>query len=278
MEKQKRHQRRALTAILIAVLATAIGAVFGAASNGSAASGTAPKNTTEPSVSGTAQQGQTLTADHGNWSGTTPITYRYQWQRCDAKGGSCAGISGATARLYDVKSQDVGNTLRVRVTAVNSAGSTAASSNATTVVLPATAPKPPTPATGCPSGSGVINVADLTPPARLNIDSWTANPSVLTRTVGTLTIKVHISACNGRAVQGALVYAAAVPFNQFTTSEVQSDSTGWATLTEQQQGGYPANPGRQQLLAVYLRARKAGDAQGQGVFTARLVSFPVRLH
>ena len=276
MDKQKRLQRRALTAIVIAVLATAIGAVFGAAGSGQAASSaTAPKNTTEPSISGTAQQGQTLSANHGDWSGTAPITYHYQWQRCDAKGGSCAGISGATARLYDVKSQDVGNTLRVHVTATNSAGSTTANSNATSVVAPATAKPAPN---GCPAGTGTVNVSDLSPPARLAIDTWNANPSTLTRDVGTLTIKVHISACGGRAVQGALVYAAAVPFNQFTTSEVQSDGTGWATITEQQQSGYPANPGRQQLLAVYLRARKAGDPQGQGVFTARLVSFPVRLH
>lgn len=272
---QNRLQRRALTAIVIAVLATAIGAVFGAAQSGTAASGTPPKNNTPPSISGTAQAGQTLTANKGDWSGTLPIDYSYQWQRCDAAGANCAGISGANKQLYDLKSQDVGHTLRVRVTAKNSAGSTNALSNQSTVVLPGAAPKP---ATGCPAGTGTINVTDLMPPARLSIDSWTANPSVLTRNVGTLTIKVHISACNGRAVQGALVYAAAVPFNQFTVSEVQSDANGWATITEQQQGGYPANPGRQQLLAVFLRARKAGDPQGQGVFTARLVSFPVRLH
>jgi hypothetical protein len=274
MDKRKRLQRRALTAIVIAVLATAIGAVFGAPGSGRAA-GTPPKNNTEPSISGTAQQGQTLTADHGDWSGTAPITYSYQWQRCNTAGNNCAGISGANARLYDVKSQDVGHTLRVRVTAKNSAGSTAAVSNATAVVLPATAPKP---ANGCPPGTGTINVTDLSSPARLSIDSFNANPSVLGKSVGTLTIKVHVSSCNGRAVQGALVYAAAVPFNQFTPVEVQSDSTGWATITEQQQSGYPANPAHQQLLAVFLRARKAGEPQGQGVFTARLVSFPVKLH
>lgn len=276
MKQRNRLQRRALTALVIAVLATAIGAVFGAAQNGSAASGTAPVNVKAPVARGTAQVGQTLDADHGDWSGTQPITYAYQWQRCNATGGSCAGISGANRELYDVKSQDVGHTLRVRVTAKNSAGSNSATSAATSVVTPATVPAPK-PATGCPAGTGTINVTDLTPPARLNIDSFTSNPSVLGKSVGTLTIKVHISACNGRAVSGALVYAAAVPFNQFTVSEVQTDANGWATITEQQQNGYPANPGRQQLLAVFLRARKAGDAQGQGVFTARLVSFPVRL-
>jgi hypothetical protein len=274
MEKKTRLQRRALTAIVIAVLATAIGAVFGAPGAGRAAD-TPPKNTQEPSISGTPQQGQTLTADPGQWSGTKPISYSYQWRRCNTAGNNCLAISGATGRLYDVKSQDVGHPLRVRVTAKNSAGSSSAVSNATSPVAPAgPAPKP---SNGCPAGSGTINVSDLAPPARLAIDTWNANPSVLGRNVGTLTIKVHISACNGRAVQGALVYAAAVPFNQFTPVEVQTDSTGWATITEQQQGGYPANPGHQQLLAVFLRARKAGDPQGQGVFTARLVSFPVHL-
>jgi hypothetical protein len=277
MKNLNRLQRRALTATLIAGLAIAIGAVFGAAGVGTAASGTPPKNTTEPSVSGTAQQGKTLTANPGSWSGTSPISFSYQWVRCDSTGNNCAGISGANERLYDVKGQDVGHTLRVRVTAKNSAGSTFSRSNATAVVLPATAnPKPAS--NGCPSGSGTINVSDLTPPAGLVIDTWNSTPSVLNKDVGTLTIKVHISACGGRNVQNALVYAAAVPFNQFAVSEVQTDSSGWATLNEQQQNGYPANPGHQQLLAVFLRARKAGDAQGQGVFTARLVSFPVRLH
>jgi len=272
MDKRNRLQRRALMAIVIAALATAIGAVFGSAQNGSAATsaGTPPKNTTEPSISGTAQQGQTLTADPGQWSGTQPISYGYSWRRCDATGNNCLGISGANQRLYDVKAQDVGHPLRVRVTAKNSAGTTAATSNPTSVVTPAGAPKP---VNGCPTGNGTVNVSDLSSPARLSIDSFNSNPSVLSKSVGTLTIKAHISACNGRNVQGALVYAAAVPFNQFTTSEVQSDSTGWATITEQQQNGYPANPGRQTQLTVFLRARKAGEPQGQGVSTSRLVAF-----
>jgi hypothetical protein len=79
-------------------------------------------------------------------------------------------------------------------------------------------------------------------------------------------------------VQGALVYAAAVPFNQFDVApEVQTDANGTATINEPQLAGYPASP-RQQLLAVFLRARKSGEPQGQGVATSRLVSFKVDLH
>lgn len=275
MKHSKPLKGRILSAALLALAAIAIGAVFGAARTGQAATATAPSEKNPPTISGTPQVGSTLTADHGDWNGTQPISYRYQWLRCDATGGSCAGISGATARLYDVKSQDVGHTLRVRVTATNKDGSATDSSAPTAVVTP----KAPTPApTGCPAGTGTIQISQLTPPANLAIDNFSSSPSVLGRHVGTLTIRVHVSACGGRPVQGALVYAAAVPFNQFTVApEVQTGSDGWATINEPQLRGYPVSR-VQQLLAVFLRARKSGEPQGQGVSTSRLVSFKVNLN
>ena len=91
----------------------------------------APVNTSPPTVSGLAQQGQTLTADPGSWSGTAPISYTYQWQRCSP---GCVNISGATNSTYLVAAADVGATLRVAVTGSNSAGSATASSAQTGVV------------------------------------------------------------------------------------------------------------------------------------------------
>ena len=94
----------------------------------------APSNDSPPTASGNAQQGQTLTASTGSWSGTTPMTYTYQWQRCDASGQACAPITGAVASSYVPISADVGSTMRTSVTASNSAGSATASSVATAVV------------------------------------------------------------------------------------------------------------------------------------------------
>ena len=104
---------------------------------GSAAAAAAPpKNTSPPTISGQAQNGQTLAADPGTWSGDQPMTFTYQWRRCNAKGSSCANIIGATKNTYAASSVDVGNTLRVRVRAANSAGSSAAVSAPTGVVAP----------------------------------------------------------------------------------------------------------------------------------------------
>ncbi len=94
----------------------------------------APVNTTAPSISGTAQQGATLTALDGSWSGTPPIDFSYTWQICDSHGAGCNTIGGATAQTYVPSSSDVGHTVRVQVKATNSGGSASALSGSSAVI------------------------------------------------------------------------------------------------------------------------------------------------
>ena len=94
---------------------------------------TPPTSLTLPSISGVAQQGQTLSASTGTWSGS-PTAYSYAWLRCGPKGGGCVAIVGATSSTYQVIAADVTHTLRVTVTATNGGGSTPATSNRTTLV------------------------------------------------------------------------------------------------------------------------------------------------
>ena len=94
----------------------------------------APVNSTPPTISGSTTEGQTLTANPGAWSGSTPISHSYQWRRCDTAGANCADIAAATATTYALVAADVGHTIRVRETATNAFGQNSADSAPTAVV------------------------------------------------------------------------------------------------------------------------------------------------
>ena len=81
--------------------------------------GPAPVDISPPSISGVAQQGQTLNEAHGSWSGS-PTSYRYQWDACDSAG--CADIPGATGQSYGLTAADVGKHIVVLESAANAAG------------------------------------------------------------------------------------------------------------------------------------------------------------
>jgi len=118
-----------------------------------------PENISPPTISGTAQQGQTLTEKHGGWT-NFPSGYEYQWLRCNSSGTSCAAISGASNETYVPLAEDVGHTLRVQEIASNIWGPSApAESTATAVVVP---PVPASPPADPPSSGGPRSV-QLTP-------------------------------------------------------------------------------------------------------------------
>ena len=86
--------------------------------------GNAPVNSVAPALSGTAQEGQTLTCSTGTWSGTP--TYSYQWKR------NGSNIGSATNSTYVLVTADVGQSIKCTVTATNALGSSNADSNTVT--------------------------------------------------------------------------------------------------------------------------------------------------
>jgi hypothetical protein len=94
--------------------------------------GFVPLPVTPPTITGTAQQGQTLSAGAGKWGNSPQLAY--QWQKCDAAGAACADVAGATAQTYTVTPTDAGATLRVMEKATNRFGTATAQSAQTTVV------------------------------------------------------------------------------------------------------------------------------------------------
>jgi len=87
-----------------------------------------PANTVAPSITGTAQVGETLTAAGGAWTGRAAPVLTYQWLRDDA------AVEGATAATYDLVAEDEGAVMKVRVTGTNWTGAVAATSAGTSEV------------------------------------------------------------------------------------------------------------------------------------------------
>jgi len=230
-----------------------------------------PKNTQAPSLSGRAVVGATLTASNGTWTGSG-LSFAYRFLRCDKSGGGCYAGGTTTQNTYKLTSADAGNTVRVRVIATNSAGSTSATSAPTAVVTHTT-----TTSNGCPSGTGTIQAAQLSAPAQLAIDRQDVSPAVVGRSTQQVQVRFHVSACNGRDVQNALVYVTAVPFEQFSIPpETATGADGWASLSMTRLSGFPA-AAHQQLLVLFVRARQPGNNVLAGLSERRLVSFRVDL-
>ena len=118
-----------------------------------------------PTISGTAQQGQTLTATTGAWL-NTPTSFTYQWLRCTV---TCAAITGSTATTYVVAAADVGAELEVQVTAVNTGGSAIATSVPTATVTP-----PPPAPIGAPSITGTLRQGNVLTEVH---GQWTNTPT-----------------------------------------------------------------------------------------------------
>src|SRR5207249_3792059 len=101
---------------------------------------TRPVATSTPTVTGTAQAGQTLTASVRTWTGA-PSSFAYQWGRCDPLGAQCTAIPGATGSSYTLSPGDIGSTISLVVTATGKGGSTSAPAPTTSAV--SAAPIPP---------------------------------------------------------------------------------------------------------------------------------------
>jgi hypothetical protein len=230
----------------------------------------APVNLTPPTVSGSPVVGATLTGGRGTWAGN-PTDFNTWWQRCDAGGSNCANIAGSDGHAhYKLASVDRGATLRFAVGAANAHGRTWTSSAATAQIG---VPRP----AGCPSTTSPDDVAAIGSPARLILDGMQA-PSIVVRETKTLVLRFHVSSTCGGSVRGALVYVTATPFFQFTTPpEAVTGADGWAEVHMQRLAGFPVSP-RQQLLALFVRARKSGEDPLLGISTRRLFSVRVNLH
>jgi hypothetical protein len=153
-----------------------------------------PMDVTAPSVSGSAEQGQTLAVTQGAWT-NSPTSIVNQWVQCDPIGSSCTPLPGQVGASYTLGPGDVGHTLAVLETASNAGGPGLTAFSA------------PTPVVMAPSVTSIVVVSadapntdqSVTLVATVSSSSSNANPS------GSLTFfngSTGIGGCLGKAVKG----------------------------------------------------------------------------
>ena len=111
-----------------------------------------------PAITGTAQVGETLTADTSGIAdddGLTNVAYGYQWVAND--GTSDTDIAGATGSTYTLVAADEGKTVKVRVSFTDDAGNGETLISGATAAVDAASNNP---ATGSPSINGTAQVGE----------------------------------------------------------------------------------------------------------------------
>lgn len=227
------------------------------------------ENLTLPTITGTAQAGQTLTASTGTWY-PTPTQLSYQWLR-----GSTP-IAGATAASYAVTSADAGSTLSVRVT-VHRIGLTESAVSLATAAVPGVPPDPEEPgtpepvtpvATNAPTVEGTARVGGT---LRATDGSWSPAPTTLTRQwlrngtpIGGATAATYraTSADAGKRLSLRTTASGVGGSTSVTSPGVTiAKATSTAALTLS---------GKAKKAVATLRITTAGSATGTVTFTAKI--------
>ena len=132
-----------------------------------------------------------------------------------------------------------------------------------------TAPGP----NGCPTDKSAKTapIADIAPPARLQIVAFDVLSGPVNEQTDSFTLKVRIGSTCSVNIKGASVYVTAVPYNQFSIpAEELTGDDGTTILVFHRDANFPASD-QQQQLTLFIRATKPGEDPLAGVSTRRLV-------
>jgi subtilase family serine protease len=198
-----------------------------------AVSGT-PANSAVPSVSGSAEQAQTLTATSGTWS-ASPAGYSYQWVLCSSSGSECQALSGATSSTLALSASAVGFTVRVVVGAHNGSGYGSMVESAATAVVASNVPSVTgfTPATAATGATIKITGSALRGATAVRFNGLSATFAVLSSTEIETVVPSGASAGKVTVVTPAKTVASSAKFTPSfsVTSESPSRAAVGATVT-----------------------------------------------
>ena len=146
-------------------------------------------------------QGQTLHVQPGTWNGRQPITFTFNWLRCDTAGNNCIQQPGFNDDAYVVREGDVGQTIRARVNARNSRGEASRLTAQTAVV----AGRRARPVITLPNGE-VDPVTSVPPNESLVVDQTVFGTNPVRSRTEPFQVRIKVKDSRGFVVRDALVF------------------------------------------------------------------------
>ena len=231
-----------------------------------------------PAISGTAQVGETLTANTSgvvDADGLSNVQYDYQWLADDA------AIAGATGSTYTLADTDEGKTITVQVSFTDDAGNNEALTSAATAAV-AAAPTPNSPATGAPTISGTAQVGETLTADRSGIADadgltnatfsyqWLADDAAIAGATGSTYTLADTD--EGRTVK------VQVTFTDDAGNEETLTSAATAAVAGSQPTEPPAKPRGLSATASHGSVTLAWDDPGDDTITGYVILRRVRVN
>ena len=236
----------------------------------SASSTGKPVNTVRPTLSGTAQQDQTLHVVPGTWTGRQPITFTFDWLRCDSSGNNCIVQPGFNDDSYVVRAGDVDRTIRARVNADGDG-------KASRLTLPSakvTVPSGPIGMITLPNGEKSIPTTSVPSNERLVVDQVNFSPSPVRSRTGTITVRIKIKDTRGYVVRDAEIFFRSTPLVTHNVQNQKTGQDGWLQLETVPEKDFPEIRGGY-AVQFFVKASRTGDPELGGISGTRLVQVPL---
>jgi hypothetical protein len=230
-----------------------------------------PVNAQPPTISGSPAQGQTLRVQPGTWNGVQPITFTFNWLRCDTAGNNCIVQPGFNDDAYVVREGDVGKTVRARVNARNSRGE---ASRLTAPTAAVSGPQGPEGVITLPNGERSIPVTSVPANESLVVDQTVFSTNPVRSRTEPFQVRIKVKDSRGFVVRDALVFFRSTPLVTRNAQDQRTGQDGWLTLTITPERDFPELR-NDYNLQFYVKAHRQGDPVLAGVAGTRLVQVPL---
>jgi hypothetical protein len=230
-----------------------------------------PVNVQPPTISGTPSQGQTLRVQPGTWNGVQPMTFTFNWLRCDTAGNNCVQQPGFNDDAYVVRDGDIGKTVRARVNARNNRGEATRLTAQTAVV---SGPQGPEGVITLPNGERSIPVTSVPANESLVVEQARFATSPIRSRTAPFQVRIKVKDSRGFVIRDALVFLRSTPLVTRNAQDQRTGQDGWLTLTVTPERDFPALRNGYSLQ-FYVKAHRQGDPVLAGVAGTRLVQVPL---